>query len=78
MYAVELLKIDISVKDRFGYTALDYSLSYQKPYCMIYLFYKCKCQKISEELISKIVTSLCEGPAPTGRQRGYDPAKLLV
>jgi ankyrin repeat protein len=37
MYAVETLKADLNVKDRYGYTPLDYSLVYKMPFCFIYI-----------------------------------------
>ena len=37
MYAVETLKTDLALRDKFGYTVLDYSLIYKMPFCFIYI-----------------------------------------
>lgn len=50
----------LKMRDKFGYSVLDYSIVYKRLYCFIYLFHKCKIKDL-DQLANGLVESLCTG-----------------
>ena len=63
MYLHETLGCDFSARDKYGYSCLDYAITYKKLYCFIYIYYKCGARRISKELLMTIIPMLCQKDA---------------
>ena len=54
MYCAEVLEQDMSIRDKFGYNILEYSLMYKKLNCFIYLIFNRKFKDIAPGLVESI------------------------
>ena len=60
MYLKEALGCDFGARDKYGYSSLDYAVTYKKLYCFIYIYYKCGVRRINKELLMTMVPMLCQ------------------
>jgi hypothetical protein len=60
MYCAEILGMDLTNRDNFGYNILEYSLMYKRLNCFIYLLYNRGCKEINPALVETIAANLCQ------------------